>query len=430
LGHEPRPPQQRPVARRGAPPLRRRRTAGGRRRSDLSNTPPSIPKIPSCDLQTGGEDWLEFALCLKHSRFKDLSERLDQAKQLAEVGGVAHQQLGGHTYSIGPGSASAGKGKKRVHYRWRLQADNGLSILLMNREKRHGTMPNALATAKSVLLMSEGPEKVWSQIQATLEDLRAKLVANKLSRVDACTDLLGVDVEQFTRPYFEGHYVTRARTSADYTNEEQFVNRSGATYRLGNRHTGITVGSGEVRLRIYDKAHEVRGNADKQLLMYLRRWGVLFPTTASRVEFQLRRERLKSLGVDTFGDWLAKRGAVLDYLTNEWFRFTEGPYDRKHPDRTPTLAVWQAVQQRAQQWAVGSDYRTLAPLYLEPRRLEQLGRQVVGVVVTMLARENVRIISNEMFLEQLVERVEEIISSRDMAAEVYQRTVELGVYQP
>jgi hypothetical protein len=161
--------------------------------------PPSIPKIPSCDLQTGGEDWLDFALYVNHSRFKELAERLNQARQLAELGGVTRQKLGGHDYAIYPGAAT-GKGRKRVHYRWRLVADNGFTILLMNREKRHETMSNALVSAKSMLLMQVGVEAVWKQIQKALKDLGARIIANKLSRVDACIDLPGVGIEQFTRP--------------------------------------------------------------------------------------------------------------------------------------------------------------------------------------------------------------------------------------
>jgi hypothetical protein len=405
-----------------SPAEERRRCEGaapqaGDAAGDLSNTPPSIPKIPSCDLTTGGEDWLDFALDLNHSRFKQLAERLDQAKQLAEQGGVAQQVLRGHTYSIGPG-AGTGKGRKRVHYRWRLVADNGLTILLMNREKHHETMANALASARSVLLMSEGPERVWQQIQDALEDLGAKLVANKLSRVDACIDLPGVKVEQFTRPYAEGHYVTRARKAAEHEYEEMFTDLSGATYRLGSRSTGVTVGSCDILLRIYDKAHELRFQPEKRHLMLHRRWGE--PVIhASRVEFQVRRERLKSLGVDSFNDWLAKRGKVLEYLTEKWFRFTEGPYNSKHSGRTPTLGAWQLVQRRAQEWAGQPAGTPLVPIYAEPPRLEQFVRQAIGVMVTAMARENVRVTSNGHFLDELIERVEEVIDARDMAAEVY-----------
>lgn len=416
-----------------SPADERRRSEGaapqaGDAAGDLSNTPPSIPKIPSSDLTTGGEDWLDFALYVNHSRFKQLAERLDQAKQLAELGGVAQQVLGGHTYSIGPG-AGTGKGRKRVHYRWRLVADNGLTILVMNREKSHKTMANALASARSVLLMSEGPERVWRQIQDALEALGAKLVANKLSRVDACIDLPGVKVEQFTRPYADGHYVTRARKAAEHEYEELFTDLSGATYRLGRRSTGVTFGSCDILLRIYDKAHELRFNSEKRHLVLHRRWGE--PVIhASRVEFQVRRERLKSLGVDSFNDWLAKRGAVLEYLTEKWFRFTEGPYNAKHSGRTPTLGAWQLVQQRAQEWAGQPAGTPLVPIYAEPPRHEQFVRQAIGVMVTAMARENVKVTSNGHFIDELIERVEELIDARDMAAEVYQRAIELGVYLP
>src|SRR5690606_27762487 len=104
-----------------------------------------------------------------------------------------------------------------------------------------------------------------------------------------------------------------------------------------------------------------------------------------------------------------------------WFHFTDGPYDPKHPDRTPTLVVWRLVQERAQEWAGQPTGTPLVPIYPEPPRLEQYVRQAVGVMVTAMARENVKVTSNEHFLDELVERVEEMIASRDMAAEVYQR---------
>jgi hypothetical protein len=51
-------------------------------------------------------------------------------------------------------------------------------------------------------------------------------------------------------------------------------------------------------------------------------------------------------------------------------------------------------------------------------------------MVTALARENVKVTSNGHFLDELIERFEEMTASRDMAAEVYQRAIELGVYLP
>ncbi|TWT97567.1 Replication initiation factor [Botrimarina colliarenosi] len=418
-----------------APAEERRRPQGaapqaGDGASDLSNTPPSIPKIPSCDLQTGGEDWLDFSLYVNHSRFKQLSERFDQAQRLAKQHVALEPiEFGGHAWTLSAGAASAGTGKKRVFYRWRLQSNNGLVLLLMNREKRHRTMPNALASAHSTLLMSEGAGSVWRQLQSAFRDLGARLVESKLSRVDPCIDCPYVKVDAFTQPYMDQHFVTRARIDAAYDHEEQFVDRSGGTYRFGSRLTGYTMGSGDVRLRVYDKAHEVRFKPEKQRLLYQRRCGDLF-IDATRVEFQLRREWLKKQGVQTLEDWFAKRGAVLEYLTQKWFRLTDGPYDRKHPDRTPTLPIWQVVQEKAQQWAGQSAGEVLAPIVGEPPRLDQLVLQAVGVMVTAMARENIKVNSNAFFLDELIERIDEAIETRDMAEEVYRRAIELGVYKP
>lgn len=120
----------------------------------------------------------------------------------------------------------------------------------------------------------------------------------------------------------------------------------------------------------------------------------------------------------------------MEYLTHKWFRLTDGPKDQKHTDRTPTLEVWQTVQQRAQQWAGASGGQALVPIVAAPIRLDQLVLQVVGVMVTVMARERIKIDSSEMFLQAAIERIKEMVLERDMAAEVYRLAVELGVFQP
>jgi hypothetical protein len=318
---------------------------------DLSNTPPSITKC------LGGEDWLELGLYLQHTNFDQVKKWLDAARDAAESNqrGPDELEIAGRKFLMLAGSATAGTKEKHVAYRWRLRSEDGWTLLLMNRADVHKTLPTGIARASSLPLLRIGPKAFLEQLRETLDDLGIDFQRDKLSRVDPCVDLTDVSIEPLYHAFMRGHYVTRARYSTEY-----IVDESIEGYRMGRRPSGFDLGKGDVRLRVYDKLLKCMSDFEMLLLMQTRRWGDI-ATNAIRVEFEIRREKLKALGVDSINDWWDKRGSITQYLTHDWCRVTDGEVDSRHADRALFHPDWVKVQEAFPVWA-GEPLGDLSPL--------------------------------------------------------------------
>ena len=158
--------------------------------------------------------------------------------------------------------------------------------------------------------------------------------------------------------------------------------------------------------------------------MQTRRWGGI-AIHAIRTEFELRREKLKALGIDTFEDWTNKRGKIAHYLSHDWCRVTDGPFDPQHPDRTPTHPDWVKVQEAFPSWT-GEPLGELAPLRRLPIRADNLLQQVAGTLISYHARVGTDIDNNDTFVHESLYALLDLLGDRDMAEEVRRRAVELG----
>ncbi len=191
--------------------------------------------------------------------------------------------------------------------------------------------------------MTLGIEKSWEYVQDVIRLFGGTLIKNKLSRVDSCIDMPEVRMEEFATPFLQKHYVCRSQ----HTN----------FYRDGNEVNSLAIGK-EPKCRIYDKVLEVnyRTDVDKYYTLVSRRWNNVCPSTAARVEWQIRRATIKELGIDSVEDWLEKRSGVFNYLF-AWLRLvdTEGRgFDRRNPERFKTLGIWQKAHEAFLSWADSS----------------------------------------------------------------------------
>lgn len=393
----------------------RSREAGEAAGGDPSNTPPSITKC------LGGEDWLELSLYLQHRRFDSVKKWLDAAREAAESNekGPDELEIAGRKFLMQPSSATAGTKEKHITYRWRLRSEDGWWLLLMNRADVHSTLPTGIARASSLPLLRIGPKAFLQQLAETVDDLSVDFEREKLSRVDACVDLAGLAVDSLHRAFMRGYRVCRGRYSVNYIADESIEG-----HILGRRPTGFAIGKGDIRLRVYDKLLKSLNDAEILLLMQTRRWGGVV-IKAIRAEFELHREKLKLLGVDSINDWWEKRGAVTSYLSHEWCRVTASKVDSTHTDRAPTHRDWIKIQDAFTDWA-GSAVGDLSPLPRLPIRADHLLEQVAGALVSYHARVGTNIDNNETFAHESFYALLDLLDVRDMAEEVRRRAVELG----
>ena len=102
-----------------------------------------------------------------------------------------------------------------------------------------------------------------------------------------------------------------------------------------------------------------------------------------RVEFQLRREALQELGIDTIWELLKHSGNLWAYLTERWIKFQDCP--ELHHTQQKTLPWWKTVQ-RGFVGAQGS-----CPL-IRAKSINvnkiQISQQLFGLLSSVLALES------------------------------------------
>jgi hypothetical protein len=80
-------------------------------------------------------------------------------------------QLGDVRFIVSAGGARQGKGRKSSYMRWRLTGENGITLLLMNRDKPHATQPNAMFQVGSLPLMQHTLDSIWGMGQHAFDSL-------------------------------------------------------------------------------------------------------------------------------------------------------------------------------------------------------------------------------------------------------------------
>ncbi len=295
-------------------------------------------------LESGGVDSVVWNLGVTWDYefpFEDLLHALDSGKlQAQEKHHDITIPINGHVFAIAGGGKGTGGGKG-IYYSYFLKR-GGITLKLTKGATADEAQQNAnvMVECGSLFLMLNGIDGAWATVRNIVEALGGRIFWHKFSRLDICADLPGIDTADLARMVWEKKCVTRA-TKKDYHED-------------GSKLTGVTVGKGDIMLRIYDKLHEVRhGHPDLEKEKYLieKRWGKS-PDHAMRVEYQLRRPALKELGINTMGDFYAKGAALAAYLTGDWFRIVKEEPDRKnnHQTRQSTAPEWVAVQEAFRSW--------------------------------------------------------------------------------
>ncbi len=311
----------------------------------LNNIPLAIS---NASLVSGGEDTVQMMLFVEFDeRFEAMAKELDELKEIAkgDEEGLNFLLIGDDAWMVNPNGFQLGKGRG-PKFRWRL-ACNGIAMGMQNRATVavDAQVGNVWLILGSEILMALGGLKaVYALVVEKLKAMGGTVLRHKLSRVDACVDLAGVGIGEFTKPFREYRYVTRAQTGAEHFEVEM----KASIHRRGRRDTGLSIGT-KIMLRIYDKLLEVKSQPSKQAIILERRWGEM-PEKATRVEFELKREALKSFQIDTIEQWEEKKAGVMKYLCEEWFRFVEKDGNRTNTSRMKVLKVWELVAKRFADW--------------------------------------------------------------------------------
>jgi len=211
----------------------------------------------------------------------------------------------------------------------------GFYLLLQNRDyfikigdyDSESSRPNVVIEIRSETLWRLGAENAVNDILEFLTTAGAKIKKALASRVDICVDML-IPESIWTTKMIKNR-VTRANHLKEY-----FFN---------DKLTGVMIGSGAISARLYDKALEIHQQSKKYWMHDIWRLKkVPSGKKVIRIEFQLRREVIKELGISTIEDVLKHRENLWLYCTKKWLKFQSKP--GMHHTQRKTLKWWKAVQ--------------------------------------------------------------------------------------
>ncbi len=385
---------------------------------DTSNTPPQTSHVGGTSLpMTGAEDWLEWSWSIAwNDCWADLRQVLERAKANAsqnngqpEHGNIDTVELNGYPALVSPGGARLGKGNKGPFMPWRVKWQ-GMVLLIADRPEPHRTLPSMVVRADGTSCLMARSEKLWARAGNLVTALGGAVVRERLSRVDPCLDLPGVDIAPLKRAYLQERFITRAK---DHHMD------------AGSRGTTIYIGTGP-QLRAYDKLAELgnRGNDEKRALMAFHRWCGIEPEAAMRVEFELGRKALTDRGIDTVSDYFERRADLVRYFAHDWVRFTKSKPDRTHTTRATTSPLWRRIQEGFAAWTGRPIGYPLEPLPRESIDTAMLIKSAAGMVMTAAVRRGQFFERQEQLLGYAVRELSAVLRAIDWQERMRRKSVD------
>lgn len=363
-----------------------------------------------CKVLTWGVDTAVLAVYVSW-RNKSRWVEWDQEQQKAKAAGscpglIAGGHDGGFLYEMQP-HGSRGYAWVLVGREWTWR------IARQDTPESEASKPGVMVEVRSETLWRWGLQRCVDRIKAACHRFGADPAAVLPSRIDQCVDIL----------------VPESVWSLDILNQAVRRADTDAVYRRKKRLTGITFGApgAPLRCRIYDKPAEIDAHGGRKA-WFFDLWGlpdgVPDGCKVLRVEFQMRREKLKGLGADLIADYWNVQTGIWRYLTGSWLQITTD--GDAHKNCRQVLGWWKDVQ-------AGFDPadQESPPAVLEKAcraEADALARQAAGCMVSIcalklvadgchdesqtlgeqvaiLSREFTAILDDDDVMERLVKRV-------------------------
>lgn len=328
----------------------------------MTNSPPSKSEsiqVSSGNIKASGIDTLVISL-------KGEWKNLEWFSYFADLKKTAQE------------SSSDCSGKIHVNHEWSFQikpnGTQGFEWILVSRDftlkigrwAKSKSRPNIMAEIRSEMLWRIGAKNSTDFIVSMLSEMGFEIEIVKPSRVDLCIDIL------FPKSAWDKELIEYAVTKA--SERAIYMKKAG-------KYSGMSFGRGEIMARLYDKGLEIRDHSKKFWMFDV--WEIIEIPTGKimlRVEFQLRREPLKELGINTLDDLFEKKESIWTYCTIKWLKFQDNI--NAHADQRNTMPWWSVVQS-GYHLAVGVNPAIRAKIIKID--VEQLTRQAFGILLSIAA---------------------------------------------
>ncbi len=284
-------------------------------------------------------------------------------------------------------------------YNFRLKS--GDITLMFNRRKHDGKIPNCRLEIGSLSCWSPGFYAIYNRVKTFLSLYGGEIVSEKVSEVHLTADFIGTDIKT-TDVDNRAHWIALARDGSDHdgpkihpkdtADNEPEPDELAFDRRYSNsRFSGLSIGCGDLMLRIYDKVQELkRTRATHKQQIFSELWGVqkYDECPVTRVEYQIRRPKLREFvndegqRIDTVFDLVNCLKSLWRYFTTAWTRHNSSPVDRNHhQSRAKVSEFWQKVQ--AVVWTGVFGY--VRGHAVKHKDIDMLRKQARGILLSVCA---------------------------------------------
>ena len=185
-------------------------------------------------------------------------------------------------------------------------------------------------------------------VRSFLHEIGFSIQIEKISRLDLQI-LMACKASDLVLPILAGHGVCKA--------ENDDIRR-----KSGKIQTYTVVSVTKIQLCIYDKKAEMK----KMMVSDPVKWRLMVEHCTgedwyfsnkpiTRVEFRLRRDSLRALDIHSVEDLRLRETALVDWLTDRWFRLLKEPKVRGHKNTATLHPLWEEVRNSFQKWFAGVD---------------------------------------------------------------------------
>jgi len=294
---------------------------------------------------------------LTDEEWSELAAAKEQAQGTMFDSGGTSIKFQGQTFSVNA------KGSKGYEY---ILINDDLTLQLAKRSERGSVYPEVRVTLRSQYLWRWTWQGTYQHVRLWVETW-ALVLGEKVSRVDLCIDL-NSDLPEVNIK--GGEVVTYARSKDEYYRR----------HFKGLEETGYTFGKGDLLCRIYDKRAEIEHSQKSWFMVMWKRNGWNGTSPVTRVEFQARRQFLRTMGIDTVAELEAGLADLWRYY-RDWvsLRYKTNDSNRR---RWPVQFFWKMVCDAVPSFGMVTGVARIAQRKPRMESLSRLGR---GVLVSIAA---------------------------------------------
>ena len=196
-------------------------------------------------------------------------------------------------------------------------------------------------------------------------------------------------------------------TQIDF-DEDSFISRSAkdSQFRENGKVQTFNFGKNDIRLRVYNKIDEIKQKSSKAWFYKL--WGK--DENVWRIEWQVRKQKLKDFGINSFDDLKENQGDLLKYLSEDHDTLRV-PNNDRNPSRWPLHELWKDLQEQISKL----DHLGISKIYGKNSALEEremrIGISILGYLKRYAAIGCVKESKDQMNVAEALRKLQGLLLS-------------------